>query len=56
VKSSPSSFPADAPRPAPERSGTRRPVGGVIDDCSEADAEAATQLEGAIASNEDQHA
>jgi hypothetical protein len=56
VKSSPSSFPVDAPRPAPDRSGTRRPLGGVIGDCAEADAEAATQLEGAIASNEDQHA
>jgi hypothetical protein len=56
VTGSPSSFPADAPRPAPDRSGTRRLVGGVIGDCTEADAEAATQLEGAIASNEHQHA
>jgi hypothetical protein len=56
VKSSRSSFPADAPRPAPDRSGTRRPVDGVIDDCSEADAEAATQFERAIALNEDRHA
>jgi hypothetical protein len=46
MTSSPSSVPAEAPRPAPERSGTRRPVGDVIGDCFEADAEAATQLEG----------